>query len=145
MAYAYTRPFVGIPLNQLYDLKDVECEVLLAELQELCDGEPEGWSPMAEQVQMWFDENRDELHALGVEFQSGYSGGGASPMILGVYVDKLLPVPSFGAGKICLDRVGEIPALLERFKSIYVKLDPQVREIFDRNDLVGMWFNNHSS
>ena len=151
MSYSYVRPFVGIPLNQLErDEVDAEGVALLEELQAFCDDDIDiqsldDLSPLAELVRDWFFANRVQLKAVGVEFFSSYHGAYEFPKILGVYVDKHFDIPSYGAGKMRLDALGNVYNTLEEFREIYAKLDQRVRDIFDRNELVGMWFNSHSS
>lgn len=146
MSYSYVRPFVGIPLNQLHNTAvDDECNELLDELQAHCYGELEAPSYHAQHVLDWFAANQKQLKAIGVDFCSDYHGGDEMPRILGVYLDDLFNIPDYGAGKMRLDGLGKVYEMLEEFREIYAKLDQSVRDVFDRNDLVGMWFNSHSS
>lgn len=152
--YTYNRIFVGIPISQTNFCESQELIFRLSEyasnrvdirqIQDMIEQEEEQL-PEVVKFGLWIEENIKELEALGVNLYHNYHGGDDYPQIFGVYLDDLFPVPDFGAERVQFDNIQKIQEILQKFKSIISKLDPQVLQILEKEKLIDVWFNNHSS
>lgn len=151
--YTYNKIFVGFPLTQT-DFG--ASEALINALQPLASEEypldafeeflNDEESPLELKLfSQWVFDNVEELKSFNIGLCHNYHGGDSYPEIFRVYVDQYFSIPGFGATKADFSQITKIEEVLQKFNKIISTLNPELLNNLHADNLIGVWFNNHSS
>lgn len=169
MATSYSQYFIGIPLSQIeveyfhsgyimYDLFN-----MIEEIQNSDDYALEGkiynidphnyinandknlHSDTIKFIE-WIQANKDLLQELGFELETGYNGCGDNPCIFGKYVNLGFGSDPYAEAEIVtFEKIDGIKENLAQFSEIVKTLDSSILEKFEKDNLINIWSNSHST
>lgn len=165
--YSYNRLFIGIPLSQNKRNISKESFKIVEEIRDLVEESDleikriSVFEENAEDLSDWmktflknikdFREKRNNEDAFDLfeeydlDFHKNYSGSGDAPVIFGFYIDNIYKISSFDVTEFNID-ILKINLLKDRFSRLaYYLLGDEVWNQLKKDNLIGVFFNNHTS